>query len=162
MVRTANVSFRNLAPARPLGAGSISPALLKLQMSRDPPEPEAKAPPPAQPPPHLFPVLLTLAREILAIVGVDGQRHIGPAQVEVVGLIVLTIGAPIPDPTLTQPLLVKAMCSLPPSLEPTKGGRPRDSYGSEHFIFKKKNRPHNGVRPPVGPASCSLWCQRPE
>ena len=80
MVRTANASFRNLAPARPPGAGSISPALPKLQLSRDPPEPEAKAPPPAQPPPHLFPMLLALAREVLAIVGVDGQRHIGPAQ----------------------------------------------------------------------------------
>ena len=33
MVRTANVSFSNSAPARPLGTGSISPALPKLQLS---------------------------------------------------------------------------------------------------------------------------------
>lgn len=56
MVRAAIASCRNAAPARPLGACSISPALPKPR-----PEPEEKAPPPARPPQHLLEVQLTLA-----------------------------------------------------------------------------------------------------
>lgn len=98
MVRTANVKNQELGPSPPPGSGQHLPrppeAAAELRPTGTGSKGTASRTAPAAPVPG---APNALAREILAIVGVDGQRHVGLAQV--LGLIVVTIGAPIPHPT---------------------------------------------------------------